>query len=142
MGSLDHDRLGFNYRLSDVACAIGLAQLGHLEQMLADRAAVAGSYREALTGIEGLELPCPDAAGTVRGWFVSWSSCRPASTGTDDRALLELGIQSKPYLPGHPPDGLLPGAPDRHGQFPVCEDVARRSLLPLLSGRADHGARG
>ena len=39
MGWLDHDRLGFNYRLSDIACALGLAQLERLDDMLADRAA-------------------------------------------------------------------------------------------------------
>ncbi len=48
MGWLDHDRLGFNYRLSDIACAIGLAQLQRLEQSLAARAAVAERYREEL----------------------------------------------------------------------------------------------
>src|SRR5207237_7428824 len=38
MGWLDHDRLGFNYRLSEVACALGLAQLKRLDEMLAARA--------------------------------------------------------------------------------------------------------
>ena len=37
MGWLDHDRLGFNYRLSEIACAIGLAQLHRLDRMLAGR---------------------------------------------------------------------------------------------------------
>ena len=41
MGWLDHDRLGFNYRLSDIACALGLAQLERLDEMLAGRARVA-----------------------------------------------------------------------------------------------------
>ena len=41
MDWLDHDRLGFNYRLSDVACALGMAQLEHLDELLADRARVA-----------------------------------------------------------------------------------------------------
>src|SRR5262249_44717770 len=44
MDWLDHDRLGFNYRLSDIACALGLAQLERLDQMLADRAGVAALY--------------------------------------------------------------------------------------------------
>ena len=57
MGWLDHDRLGFNYRLTDLACALGLAQLERLDGMLADRAQVAAWYREALAGFEGLELP-------------------------------------------------------------------------------------
>ena len=73
MGWLDHDRLGFNYRLSDIACALGLAQLERLDDMLAARARVAGWYREALAGLvaeRGLALPCPDAGGDVRGWFV------------------------------------------------------------------------
>ena len=52
MGWLDHDRLGFNYRLSDIACALGLAQLERLDAMLADRARVAAAaYREALAGL-------------------------------------------------------------------------------------------
>ena len=69
MGWLDHDRLGFNYRLTDIACAMGLAQLERLDEMLADRARVAGWYREALAGSE-LGLPCEDSGGDVRGWFV------------------------------------------------------------------------
>src|SRR5207247_2134770 len=70
MDWLDHDRLGFNYRLSDIACALGLAQLERLDALLAERARVADAYRDALAGIEGLELPCPDRGGDVRGWFV------------------------------------------------------------------------
>ena len=73
MGWLDHDRLGFNYRLTDLACALGLAQLERLDDMLAARAAVAARYREALAGLvaeHGLALPCEDAGGDVRGWFV------------------------------------------------------------------------
>ena len=70
MDWLDHDRLGFNYRLSDVACALGVAQLERLDAMLAARARVAGLYSEALAEIEGVELPCPDAGGDRRSWFV------------------------------------------------------------------------
>ena len=70
MGWLDHDRLGFNYRLSDIACALGVAQLERLDQMLADRARVAGLYRAALAETEELTLPCEDAGGARRGWFV------------------------------------------------------------------------
>ena len=55
MDWLDHDRLGFNYRMTDIQAAIGLAQLERLDGMLADRARVAGCYREALAGIEGLD---------------------------------------------------------------------------------------
>ena len=53
----------FNYRLSDMACALGLAQLERLDDMLAGRARVASLYRDALDSVDGLSLPCPDAAG-------------------------------------------------------------------------------
>ena len=86
MGWLDHDRLGFNYRLSDLQCALGLAQLERLDGMLADRARVAGSYREALAGIEGLALPCADAGGDRAAGSCSSSSSRAARPRRDDRA--------------------------------------------------------
>ncbi|HEX3452285.1 MAG TPA: DegT/DnrJ/EryC1/StrS family aminotransferase, partial [Solirubrobacteraceae bacterium] len=70
MDWLDHDRLGFNYRLSELACALGIAQLHRLDAMLAQRASVAERYRDALAGIDGVQLPCPDAGGDQRGWFV------------------------------------------------------------------------
>jgi perosamine synthetase len=65
--------------------------------MLADRAKVAGWYREALAGIEGLELPCEDAGGDVRGWFVFVVQVpRGADRDTVIRGLRERGVQSKP----------------------------------------------
>ncbi len=53
MGWLDHDRLGFNYRLSDLACALGVAQLERLDELLAARAAVAGLYNRGAGGRRG-----------------------------------------------------------------------------------------
>jgi perosamine synthetase len=135
MGWLDHDRLGFNYRLSDVACAIGLAQLERLDSMLADRAAVAGRYREALAEIEGLELPCPDRDGDRRGWFVFVVQL-PRGVDRDQtvKALGERGVQSKPYLPAiHLMTFYRERFGHRPGEFPVCEDVAERSIaLPFF----------
>ncbi|MEI7890129.1 MAG: DegT/DnrJ/EryC1/StrS family aminotransferase, partial [Actinomycetes bacterium] len=49
MGWLDHDRLGYNYRLSEIACAIGIVQLGRLDGMLSMRAKVAELYADALS---------------------------------------------------------------------------------------------
>jgi perosamine synthetase len=135
MGWLDHDRLGFNYRLSDIACALGIAQLERLESMLAARAAVAERYRDALAGIEGLTLPCPDAGGDRRGWFVFVVQL-PADADRDSvaRELAARGIQSKPYLPAiHLVSFYRERFGHREGEFPVCEDIAARSLaLPFF----------
>ena len=135
MGWLDHDRLGFNYRLSDLACALGLAQLERLEVLLAGRARVAGLYRTALDGIEGLQLPCPDAGGNRRGWFVFVVQL-PRSVDRDRvvRRLVERGIPSKPYFPAvHLMSYYRERFGHREGEFPVCEDVAARSIaLPFF----------
>jgi perosamine synthetase len=140
MGWLDHDRLGFNYRLSDIACALGMAQLGRLDEMLADRARVAGWYGERLGDIEGLTLPCADAGEARRSWFV-YVVQLPA--GVDrDAAVVELGrrgIDTKPYLPAiHLMGFYRDRFGHREGEFPVCEDVSARSLaLPFFPQLAE-----
>ncbi len=135
MDWLDHDRLGFNYRLSDVACAIGLAQLERLDAMLAERARVAALYRAALAGIEGLDLPCEDSGSERRGWFVFVVQLpRGVDRDATIRTLREHGVQSKPYLPAiHLMSFYRETFGHREGEFPVCEDVAARSVaLPFF----------
>jgi perosamine synthetase len=135
MGWLDHDRLGFNYRLSEIACALGVAQLERLDEMLAARARVAGWYASALAGIEGLELPCPDERGDRRGWFV-YVVQLPDGVARDEtiEALRARGVDSKPYLPAiHLMSLYRQRFGHREGEFPVAEDVARRSIaLPFF----------
>jgi perosamine synthetase len=140
MGWLDHDRLGFNYRLSDIACALGVAQLERLEALLAGRTRVAGLYREALSGIDGLELPCLDEGARRRGWFVFVVQL-PHGVNRDAvvRALGQGGIPSKPYFPAvHLMSYYRERFGHREGEFPVCEDVAARSValpfFPEMSG--------
>jgi perosamine synthetase len=137
MDWLDHDRLGFNYRLSDIACAIGLVQLERLDAMLSARAAVAAAYREVLADVEGLQLPCADSGGAVRGWFIYVVQV-PRGVDRDATlvALRERGIQTKPYMPAiHLMSYYREAFGHREGEFPVCEDVAARSLaLPFFPG--------
>jgi dTDP-4-amino-4,6-dideoxygalactose transaminase len=140
MDWLDHDRLGFNYRLSDVACALGVAQVERARELLGGRAAVAALYNEALADIEGLELPCPDAGGDRRSWFV-YVVQLPRHVDRD-RAVVRLGAQgiaTKPYLPAiHLMSFYRERFGWREGQFPVCEDVSRRSLaLPFFAGLSE-----
>jgi dTDP-4-amino-4,6-dideoxygalactose transaminase len=135
MGWLDHDRLGFNYRLDELSCALGLAQLEQLDELLSARARVAARYTEALADVEGVRLPCPDEGGDRRSWFVYVIQVPPAV----DRdaavvGLRERGVDSKPYLPAiHLMSFYRERFGHREGEFPVCEDVARRSLaLPFF----------
>ena len=90
--------------------------------------------------MEGLGLPCPDAGGDRRSWFVYVVQLPP---GVDRdgavRALRERGVDSKPYLPAiHLYSFYRERFGHREGEFPVCEDVARRSLaLPFFPGLTD-----
>jgi perosamine synthetase len=134
MGWLDHDRLGFNYRLTDIACALGLAQLERLDAMLAARARVAGWYRAALADL-GLQLPCEDTGENRRGWFVFVVQL-PAGVDRDATvsALRARGVESKPYMPAiHLLSFYRERFGHRPGEFPVCEDVTARSIaLPFF----------
>jgi perosamine synthetase len=142
MDWLDHDRLGFNYRLSDIACALGLAQLERLDSLLTARSQVASLYGSALESLVevGLTLPCPDAGGARRGWFV-YVVQLPRGVDRDDvvRALASLGVPSKPYFPAvHLMSYYRVTFGHRPGEFPVCEDVAARSIaLPFFPGMTE-----
>jgi perosamine synthetase len=134
MGWLDHAGLGFNYRLSDVAAAIGLAQVEKLDRLLAARARIAEIYAERLAGIEGVEAASAGSGREQRSWFVYVVRL---AAGTDRDAVIERlaahGIASKAYLPCiH----LFPHLRElgwREGQFPVAEEASARSLaLPFF----------
>jgi perosamine synthetase len=140
MDWLDHDRLGFNYRLSDIACALGLVQLERLDELLAGRARVAALYAEALAGLEGVTLPCPDRGLARRGWFV-YVVQLPRGVDRDEtvRELGRRGIPAKPYFPAiHLMTFYRERFGHREGQFPVCEDVAARSIaLPFFPAMSE-----
>jgi dTDP-4-amino-4,6-dideoxygalactose transaminase len=140
MGWLDHDRLGFNYRLDDLSCALGLAQLERLDDMLAGRARIASLYSEALADVEGLDVPCPDQGGDRRSWFVYVVQLpRGADRDAAVVAMRERGVDTKPYLPAiHLLSFYRERFGHREGEFPVCEDVAARSLaLPFYPELSD-----
>lgn len=142
MGWLDHDRLGFNYRLSDIACAVGIVQMQRLPFLLEQRQRVADAYRAAFAAdpVEDLTLPCEDAGGNRRGWFVFVVQL-PRAVDRDEtiRALSARGIQSKPYLPAiHLMSFYRERFGYREGQFPVTEDVSARSIaLPFFPAMSE-----
>jgi len=99
---LRHVRLGYNYRLSDIHAALGLAQLERIEELLAARAAVARSYSELLPRYDVLQLPSEEP-GMKRSWFV-YTLRFGGGTQSDvrDRVrthLQEKGIGAQAYFP-------------------------------------------
>ncbi len=147
MKFMDHGLLGFNYRLTDLQAAVGIAQLERLDEMLAARRRVAGWYAEHLRGIgaaaagggdpDDLVLPLVERGLERRSWFVYLVKL-PAGT---DRArviadLDQRGIDARPYLPCiHLSELYRERFGTREGQFPVAEEFSGRSLaLPFHPG--------
>ena len=130
MDWLDHDRLGFNYRLSDIACALGSAQLQRLDALLAGRERVAALYGQALAGLEGVTPPCANMDQARRGWFVYVIQLpREVDRDTVVTDLGAHGIAAKPYFPAiHLMSYYREQFGYREGQFPICEDIAARSI--------------
>jgi perosamine synthetase len=134
MGWLDHENLGYNYRLSDVAAAIGVAQVEKLDELLDHRVQVAAWYAELIAGLDGVTPPAPDKGSAKRSWFV-YVVQLPAGVDRDEviGRLKAEGVSSKPYMPViH----LQPFYREKFGyapgDFPIAEDIAARSLaLPF-----------
>jgi perosamine synthetase len=144
MKFMDHGRLGFNYRLTDIQAALGIAQLERLDEMLAAREAVAADYSQRLREVgarepgegdpDDLVLPLGDRGKERRSWFVY--IVRLPKDADRDAVIAELdrrGIDARPYLPCiHLFPHLRELGGWREGQFPVAEDFSRRSLaLPF-----------
>ncbi|MBV9412952.1 MAG: DegT/DnrJ/EryC1/StrS family aminotransferase [Acidimicrobiia bacterium] len=124
---------GFNYRLSEVQCALGIAQMARVDEILADRARVAGHYREQLQAIPPASFPEPRAGST---W--TYQSLVVVLDDEVDRdrvvaALTERGIETTlgTYaMHTHPVFAAYGYAP---GDLPNSWRWQRQSLtLPLL----------
>ncbi len=134
-GWLEHARLGYNYRLSDLAAAVGLAQLEKLDRILALRAGVAARYTELLEGLEGVEPPLADDGEHRRSWFVYVVKLAPE---LDRERVIERlaaeGIGTARYMPSiHLQPYMRERYGFREGMLPVAEDASRRTLaLPFF----------
>jgi perosamine synthetase len=133
---LNHTRLGYNYRLDELSAALGLAQLGRIDELLAKRARVAGWYDERLAELELLERPFVAPATTRMSWFVYVVRLRaPAQRDEVMARLAAAGVPSRPYFtPIHLQPFYRERFGFRRGDFPVTEQLGDCSLaLPFSS---------
>jgi perosamine synthetase len=139
MGWLDHGGLGFNYRLSDVAAALGVAQVEKLAEMLSARERVAAMYAEWLEGVEGVEAPIAASGAERRSWFVYVVRLEDEIDRDATIArLAERGVASKAYLPCIHLFPHLRELGYREGQFPVAEAASAHSLaLPFFPSMSE-----
>jgi perosamine synthetase len=139
MGWLDHGGLGFNYRLSDVASALGVAQVEKLDRMLANRVRVAALYEQGLSAVDGVKTPVAGRGNELRSWFV-YTVQLPEHADRDATiaGLAERGVAGKAYLPCIHLFPHLRELGYREGQFPVAEAASACSLaLPFFPAMSE-----
>lgn len=136
-GWLQHSRLGYNYRLSEINCALGIAQLERLKEILGAREKVAQLYNKYLEALPQVNVPYV-APGVKMSYFVYVIRLSDDYTRKDrDRILHELrarGIGCSDYFT---PVHLQPVYRELgygEGDFPVTEAVAARTIaLPFYN---------
>jgi perosamine synthetase len=137
---LQHERLGYNYRLSEINCALGVSQMERLDDILDARRRVASSYIRRLMDVEDLILPdvAPDDC-EVRSWFVF--VVRLASHfGRIERDRIIDGLRrhdvgASNYFPCiHLQPFYREKFGFKQGDFPIAESVSQRTIaLPFFT---------
>jgi perosamine synthetase len=131
-----HGEIGFNYRLTNLQAALGVAQLERLDEFLKRKRALAAAYRTGLQDVPGVALQ-DEAEWAISSWWMT--TLRIDGDGGVDRdelarRLRASGVDSRPtFVPLH----LLPHL-EQAGSLPVAEAVGGEGLsLPSSTVLSD-----
>lgn len=134
---LNHERLGYNYRLDEMSAAVGLAQLRRIGFLLRERQKIAQWYGEFLSPYSALVRAPATAPWNKHAWFVYAVLIKNGARRDSAIKLLDdRGIGAKQYLPSiHLFDFYRRKFGFKKGDFPISESVSARSLaLPFYVG--------
>ncbi len=130
-----HDILGYNFRLTDIAAAIGLCQLDKLERNTARRRAIAARYDEAFENVPVVVPSVPsDRTHVYHQYTLDVGPARDAIVADLEAASVSTGIYYP--IPVHRQPYVL--ALGIHADLPVTDRAAAQSLsLPMFPGLSD-----
>lgn len=130
----EYREVGFNYRMTDIQGAIGVAQMRRLDGILAERRRLALRYQERLAGIDGVVVP-----GEPEGYTHTYQSyCVRVPAGARDRAMADLGAEGIATRRGVMAIHLEPAYRESGPRLPETEAATRDTLLlPLFVGLTD-----
>ncbi|MFU2158707.1 DegT/DnrJ/EryC1/StrS family aminotransferase [Caldisericum sp. AR60] len=136
---LYHTRLGYNYRISDINCALGISQLNRLNKIIEMRDTVAKMYSRKLSEVEEVITPYISPDTTRMSWFVYVIRLKDKFYGKDRNIIIESlgrrGIQTRNYFEAiHLEPFYVEQFGFKEGDFPVTEFVADRTIaLPFYT---------
>jgi dTDP-4-amino-4,6-dideoxygalactose transaminase len=137
-GWLHHEHLGYNYRLSELQCALGLAQLDRVDEILDKRERVARLYSGALAAMRGIALPY-QSSEFKRSWFAYVIQLLGPAPAAARAKLIDglhaRGIDCRPYFPTiHRQPYFRALSLSFVGELPNSESAADRCLaLPFFT---------
>jgi perosamine synthetase len=133
-----HEELGFNFRLTNMQAALGLAQLERIEEIVARKRWMGQEYNRRLAGVKGLQLPVEESWAQNVYWM--YGVVLSEQTGMDAsvfaRRLKDRGVETRPFFLGlHEQPVFNRKELFLQDRYPVAERVARQGLY-LPSGLA------
>lgn len=131
---LHHERLGYNYRLSELHSALGIVQMERLDEILNKRMKIAEMYNEKLQGVDGISIPYIDPNVSRMSWFVYVIQVdKDINREKVMECLMNNGIDCKPYFtPIHIQPYITEMLGYKEGDFPITDDIGKRSIaLPF-----------
>lgn len=135
---LDHDCLGYNYRLDEMSAALGLAQLEKISYLISKRREIASWYNQAIKPYNEIMQEPEIARGNTHSWFVYVIKIKNKKINRNQvmEKLETAGIFTKPYLPSIHLLGFYRKLFNyKPGDFPRSEEISRSSLaLPFYIG--------
>ncbi len=135
---LDHQRLGYNYRMDELSAALGVAQVQKLDFLIGEKRKIANWYNECFSAHpDRVQIPYV-APENIHSWFVYTVLLQNKNLKRDEviLKLVEQGVSAKPYLPSiHLFSFYREKFGYKEGDFPVSESVSNRSIaLPFYIG--------
>ncbi len=142
---LEHERLGFNYRMDEMSAALGVTQLGRIHYILRERARIAQLYEKNLRPFQDYVIVPQTLKNNTRSWFVY--TVRLKGNVSHRNAIIQrigkMGISTKPYLPSiHLSEFYRKTFRYKSNMFPVSELVSASSIaLPFYIGLTNSDIR-
>lgn len=136
---LNHIRLGYNYRLNEMSCSLGITQLAKIDWLIKERQKIACLYEKYLGKYPKLLQTPQIAKDNTHTWFVYVVLAK--NQITRDRTIQSLEktrIASKPYFPAIHLLDFYQKMGYKKGDFSICENISSRALaLPFYLGLAE-----